>query len=264
MKKNTNLPLLAVVAVVMATNLQIAWAGSTNLWKFATSAASVTPVSGGSATATASPGSFSSSWTAHNSILGNANGIWDLGRNGTIALDNLPNFSASPGQSQLVTIGVVQFTGGPYNGLATITIPGAHCVHTNQLATVISSLGSPDAWGDWVLNETQWSLPPGVTASSVVITSAYNGSLVNQVTLASTSIATTVVGPQLTIQWLGVSQSKVQVSWSASLTNQLQVTADLSHPHWVAVSAAVTTAGGFNSVTLDATAAAQFYQLAQP
>ncbi len=262
MKKIANLPLLAVLAVVNTANLQAVWAGTTSLWKFPAGATNQTPVSGGASTATVLPGSFASGWMAHNDILGNANGIWDLGRNGTIVLDHLPVFPATPGQSQQLTIRVVQFNGGPYADLATVSIPGARCVHTNQLATVIPSLASPVAWGDWVANETQWNLPPGVAANNVVITSAYNGSLVNQVSLVSTSVATTMVGPQLTIQWLIGDQSKVQISWPTALTNQLQATADLLHPHWTAVNAPVTTATGFNFVTVSATEAAQFSHLA--
>jgi hypothetical protein len=55
----------------------------------------------------------------------------------------------------------------------------------------------------------------------------------------------------------------VQISWPSGFTNQLQATADLLHPHWTAVNAPVTTATGFNFVTLSAIEAAQFYQLNQ-
>src|SRR5438270_10647339 len=51
----------------------------------------------GAAQATIAAGEFSSGWMANNSILGAAQGIWDLGRNGTINLKAASSFASSGG-----------------------------------------------------------------------------------------------------------------------------------------------------------------------
>ena len=142
--------------------------------------------------------------------------------------------------------------------LATISIPGAQCLQTNQF---VASLATGNLGGQWVVNETRWSLPPGNPLTNAVITSAYNGSLVDQVTFVSTAVTVTPVSLQLTIQPLGTSPAKVKISWAASLTNQLQATADLSHPNWTTVALPVTVVGNIKSIALDATAAMQFFRL---
>jgi hypothetical protein len=260
--RNRMLAAAGLVAALVLGQPPAARAGSTNSWIFPTSANPVSPVGGGPATATVATGPFATGWLYQNSNLGNATGVWDLGRNGTITLTNLAGLLGGPGSARSFTISVVQYNdGGIYSVLATISIPGAQCVLTNQLATIIPSLSPASGAGRWVVNQTQWTNAPGAVANTAVITSAYYGSLVNQVSLVSSAATST---PELAIQRRGPNQQQLQISWPASLTNQLQATSDLSHPQWTAVTATVQVNGNVNSVTINATNTRQFYRLTPP
>src|ERR1035437_3215960 len=125
MKRIANQWMVAAVGMVAALALglpQATWAGNTNTWKFVTSAPHVTPEGGGLATATAAPRSFSMGWTNKDSILGKADGIWDLGRNGTITLDNLSGLLGDQSLARTFTVSVVQFKNHMYGDLATVSI----------------------------------------------------------------------------------------------------------------------------------------------
>jgi hypothetical protein len=262
MKRITNQWMVAAVGMVAAMALgqpQATWAGSTNTWKFVTNASQVS--SDGAGTATAAPAQFSAGWLDKDAILGKAKGVWDLGQNGSITLDNLSGLLGDPGLTRTFTVSVVQFKSHMYGDLATVSIAGAQCVHTNQLAVVIPELASASSIGDWVVNETQWSVPAGVSVNKAVITSAYYGSLINQVSLVSSAAIISQPAPQLAIHWLGSGHQQVQISWPASTTSQLQSTADLNNPQWSDVSVTPLVNGNTSSVTIDATDAMQFYRL---
>src|SRR5436309_2110537 len=61
-------------------------------WQFVTGASPLAPdvSTGGTGTASATitPGQFSDGWLEENPVFGYANGVWDLGRSGTITLSN--------------------------------------------------------------------------------------------------------------------------------------------------------------------------------
>jgi hypothetical protein len=96
-----------------------------------------------------------------------------------------------------------------------------------------------------------------------VVTGVVGGSLVNQVSLVSANVVV-VQSPLLSLQWLGSKQ--VQISWPAGNTNLvLQANSNLSNPNgWSVAQATIQTAGGVNTVTINATDAMEFYRLAQP
>ena len=260
--------LLKQIAAVLALLLISAFAGQsaqnspagTYEWRFGTTANPALPEvsAGGSAQATIGLGQFASGWMASNAILGSAQGIWDLGRQGTIALSNPSGLAGNSGQSRLVTISVVQYQDDSiYNQLADVSIPGASLVSSGTTTESVADIG------DWVVAQTQWSVPAGSPASSVQITSAYNGSLVNRVTVESTSAS--VLAPELNIRSLGPGGG-VEISWPDSYTGWvLESTDNAADPNgWTAVGGTVQTSGGLHFVQRDASDAARFYRLKQP
>ena len=261
---NRTTVVLAVLAAI-ATSVWSAQASSgvSYQWQFGSSAnpaaPDVSPGGAGPAQATIAPGAFASGWMADNAIMGGAQGIWDLGRNGTIILSNPAGLVGDSGQIRLFTIRVVQYQdGGIYSDLTTVSVPGA-----TQAASK-AAYADPTDLGDWVVQETQWSAPAGAAVNSVTVTSAFNGSLVDSVTVLTSAA---VVGPpQLTIRSAGPDGSQVQLSWPASYSTMvLESTADISGSQgWTPVKAAVQVTGDTASVILDAAGSASFYRLRQP
>src|ERR1035438_4111134 len=122
---NRTTVVLAVLAAI-ATSVWSAQASSgvSYQWQFGSSAnpaaPDVSPGGAGPAQATIAPGAFASGWMADNAIMGGAQGIWDLGRNGTIILSNPAGLVGDSGQIRLFTIRVVQYQdGGIYSELTT-------------------------------------------------------------------------------------------------------------------------------------------------
>ena len=257
-----------VVLVAIATS---AWSaqpssalpGASYEWQFGSSAnpaaPDVSPGGAGPGEATIAPGAFASGWMANNPIMGGAQGIWDLGRNGTITLSSPAGLAGDSSQARLFTVRVVQYQdGGIYSQLTAVSVPGA-----TQAASK-AAYGDPTDLGDWVVQETQWSAPVGGAVNSITITSAYDGSLVDSVTVLTSSAA--VSPPQLTILRAGPDGSQVQISWPASYSSMvLESTADINNSKdWAPVPAKVQVSGDTASVTLDAAGSASFYRLRQP
>ena len=247
--------LISVFAGLSAQN-----AASTYEWKFDTSAnptlAEIWAASPAQAVIT--PGQFASGWMSTNAILGSAQGIWDLGRRGTITLSNPSGLAGNLGQERLVTISVVQYQDGSiYNQLADISIPGASLVSSGTSTESVADIG------DWVVAQTQWKVPAGASADFVQITSAYNGSLVNGVTVESTSAS--VSAPQLSIRPLGAGNG-VEISWPDSYTGWVLESTDNAADAngWTLVGGTVQTSGGLHFVQKDASDSARFYRLKQP
>src|SRR5205823_11855001 len=111
--------------------------------------------------------------------------------------------------------------------------------------------------GDWVVDTTQWQVPADGVVNSVSITSAYDGSLVDRVTIETS--ATVSAPPQLTIQRVGADGRQVQISWPASYANMaLESSVNPANAAgWTAVQATVQVSGNVRSVTVDAVGAAQ-------
>lgn len=221
-------------------------------WQFGSAA---NPAPSGGAQATIAPGSFSAAWNAGAGVYGDSHGIWDLGKSGSITIRTAEAPAADP-QSRVVTVKVVQYQDGMiYDQCATVTVPGA-----TQVASKLSQLATTRL-GKWSVEETQWSVPPGVPADTVVITGAEYGTLVDSVTVAATA---STVGPlpALSIRNFG---AQIEIAWPADADQAvLECNADLSNPQgWTAVDKPVVVKGSLRSVTMDAASASLFYRLKQ-
>ena len=265
--KNTMIRMTMVLAVLSACAVSITQiqatalsAGSTYEWRFDSGANPAVPEvsGGGAAQASISPGEFSDGWIAKAKILGAAQGIWDLGKSGTIAL-SLP--AGVVGASGLVTVKVVQYYdhgGALYSELATISVPGAETVNINSGVTATTSLGG------WFTDETQFRAPAGATVNSILITGASGGSLIDSVVVEPS--LSVLQPPVLSIKPAGPDNSQVTISWPANYSTMvLESTADLNDSNgWTPVQQAIQTTGDTSSVTLDAAGGVRFYRLKQP
>jgi hypothetical protein len=265
--KNTNNRTTAVLVVLAAIATSVwsaqASSGVSYQWQFGSGANPAAPDAAaggvGAAQAAIAPGAFASGWMANNAIMGAAQGIWDLGRNGTITLTDPAGLVGDAGQVRLFTVRVVEYQdGGIYSELTSVSVPGA------TPAASKAAYADPTDLGDWVVQETQWSAPVGAAVNSITITSAYDGSLVDSVAvLTSVTVAQL---PQLTIRRTGADNSQVQISWPASYSGVvLESTADLKGSQgWTQVPATVQVSGDTASVTLAAADSTSFYRLRQP
>lgn len=239
-------------------------AAKVETWHFNSSASPALPdlvtTPPASCQATIQPGDFASGWLDANPIFGSAQGVWDLGRLGTITCSGLGGLVGSAGQERACTVRVTQYNDGAiYNEISAVSVPGA----TLMSSSVTS--GGAGALGDWVTQETHWRFPPTAAADVVQITSAYDGSLVDQVTVETAAVVA-LPPPQLSIRRVGAGGNQVEVSWPAEYSTMvLESNADASDPQgWVAVELPVETSAGVSSVTVAATGTAQFYRLKQP
>jgi hypothetical protein len=251
------LALVAVAACVV--RVQAGMPAISNDWRFDTGANPATPEvsagGGGTPQATIAPGPFSSGWLATDDIFGANTGIWDLGRNGTITLNNSGGLTGDSSQGREITLKVSQWNdGGIYSALNTVTVPGATAVSSTVYPASMVDLG------EWEVQETHWQAGPGSAVNSITITGAYNGSLVDEVVLE-----VSVLPPaQLTIQPIGGSQ--VQLSWPDSYSTMiLQSNPNVTDPQgWKSVQTQPQHNGNMLSVTVDSAASAQFFRLKQP
>src|SRR5215475_14124467 len=105
------LVLLAAAAIsILSAQNSSALAAAAYEWRFDTSANPTAPEvsAGGGAQAGIAPGQFASGWMSANAILGSAQGIWDLGRLGTITLSNPSGLAGPSGQERLFTVRISQ------------------------------------------------------------------------------------------------------------------------------------------------------------
>ena len=256
----TFLVLLAASTVALwSVQSSSAMAIATFEWRFDTSANPTAPEvsAGGAAQGAVAPGQYASGWMSANTILGSAQGIWDLGRLGTITLSNPSGLAGPSGQERLFTVRISQYQDGSiYNQFATLSIPGATLVSSSSSTESIADIG------DWIVAETQWKAAADASINSIVVTSAYNGSLINRVTVESG--AALAQQPQLTIRT--IAGGKVEISWPASYTGwKLESNSSTSDAGgWADVGEPVQDSGSLHYVQTDAGASARFYRLKQP
>jgi hypothetical protein len=259
--KNTINRTTAVLVVLVAIATSVQSAQPCYQWQFGSGVNPIAPEMSpggavGAAQAAIAAGAFASGWMVNNAIMGAAQGIWDLGRKGTITLSNPAGLVGDSGQARVFTVQVVQYQdGGIYSEHTTVSVPGATCV--NSKAAYMNSTGL----GNWVVQETEWSAPAGAAVGSITVTSAHDGSLVDSVTVQTASAV--VQPPQLTIRCAGPDNSQVQISWPASYSTMvLESAADLNGSQgWTQVQAAVQVSGDTASVTLDVAGSTSFYRL---
>jgi hypothetical protein len=239
--------------------LSAAQPATTYQWQFLSganpAAPEAAPAGAGAAQATITVGPLGTGWfAAATNICGDAAGVWDLGRNGVITLSR-PAGLADPAQDQILTVKVTQYQGGPYDEFADMAVPNA----TLLGATTIASTAT--AGGQMVVGQTQWRVSAGAPVTTVVITGAYDGSLVDAVEI---SAAAAPQLPTLSLQRVGADQ--IQITWSGGPADlALESTTDLASPNgWTPVQAQVQVAGAVSSVTLPRADAARFYRLTLP
>jgi len=227
-------------------------------WRFATGANPAAPdaASGGAAGSLASiaPGPFASPWIASSPGFGSVQGVWDLGKNGAITLQNPAGLEVPSGEARYVTVRVVQYQdGGIFDQLTRVSVPGATQIgtRTSQVSTTLL--------GEWVVAETQWRVEVGEVVSAISITGVPDGTLVDDVSITA-SLASGVTGPQLTIRRDG---SNVAISWTANGASAvLESNTDPADPHgWSAVTEPVQSNGDLRSVTTGASSTVRFYRL---
>ena len=234
-------------------------------WQFRSSttpsAPEVVQGSAGTPLATITPDPiFAVGWLAGKSFLGSAQGIWDLGREGSVTLTDPCGLGGSADPARSVTVSVVQYEdGGIYAQLARVSVPGATPVGARtRRGSAASGLGN------WMVSETEWRADAGVPVDSVVITGAPGGSLIDQVAVDSVPVVTQ---PSLTIRKAGAADTaQVEISWPSNYGHAvLESSADLHAPSgWSAVDAAVQETNGTSFVTLEVVRSAQFYRLKLP
>lgn len=253
----------AVIALVagVLSNWTASAAIKVETWRFESDSSPATPEvvvnASGSCLATVTPGAFASGWVTSNPVFGSANGVWDLGRSGTVSCSGLTSLVGGAGSQRTVTVKVTQYRdGGIYYDPTEVAIAGGSIVSSN--VTHSASGG----FGDWVTQETSWQLPPNATTDTVQITGAYDGSLVDSVSLESSLVA--LPPPQLSIRSAGGNQ--VEVSWPAGYGGMVLESNATANDvgGWSPVGATVQTSGAVSFVTLEATNAAQFFRLKQP
>jgi len=225
-------------------------------WQFESNAKESAPDGAGNAQAKVAPGEFAAGWVAGNPIFGNAKGIWDLGKGGAITL-SLPADVAAD-QARLITLRVIQYQDGAiYGELAKVSVPGA----TQVGATTVQEAAT--AIGEWVVEETQWRVAAGASTEAVVISGASGGTLVDQVSVASSTLPP---APQLSIERIGADKSQVKVTWtSAGSDLVLESNTNLNNPDgWTLVKEPAQSNGAVRSITTEAMGTPRFYRLKQP
>jgi hypothetical protein len=211
------------------------WRGQPNTtfqqWAFSVSnnpaslSAELVTNSYGTPSASISFGSASVHYIESSAFLGCVQGIWDLGHSGTMTL-SVPNTSSgSAGSYKYARVQVMQYRDSLYNANATVSIPGATMVNSNQQTVLIVAGGRT-----WVVSQTVWKLgPPTPASESVVITAGINGALIDQVVVDTLSLdfacPTDIAGVTDPGQC-----SKANVTWVLPAVNGCTVTAVSSTP----------------------------------
>ena len=230
-------------------------------WRFDTSASPVSPeVASASAPnlrANVTPGPLSDGWQASNPLFGSAQGVWDLGREGSIILTNSTGLGGALSEGRSLTVKVKQwFDGGIYNTAAKVSVPGAQFVSSSE------SLVPASDFGEWLITENKWNVTAGVAVTAAVITGADTGSLVDSVTLLSASLSGD--SPVLTIR--AGAGGTLELSWPSAFSGmKLQPNANLANLEgWNAVALPVQISGGLCTVSVNAVGSVQFYRLKLP
>ena len=160
--------------------------------------------------ASLSLGAFSSGYIPEvSSFFGCRQGIWDLGRLGTMTL-NVPNDpSVTPGSYKYVQVEVTQLRDGIYLQNAAVTLSGGTLV--NQQEQIVET----NLFGEiWSVHKTLWRMgPPCPATEAVVLTGGTNGSLIDQVVIDTLCISLPCPADILAAADLGHC-SKSNVTWS--------------------------------------------------
>ena len=187
-------------------------------WVFSTSASPGVPFNpelqinpNGTPQATVTLGAFASGWINQSSAFGCRQGLWDLGRAGTLAL-NVPDL-VSAGGERYIRVQVTQFQ-DPHNytQLASLAVgPSATQVGASVQTNIGTVYLGASPLGNWVVSETLWRLSASASADSIVITAGANGSLLDQVVVDTLNLQF-AAPPNQTVT-LAAGQCSTNMSW---------------------------------------------------
>jgi len=249
---------ITVTAAVLAVG-GVAWAGdpgSYQQWRFESQANPASPEVntaggiGGSASVT--PGRFASGWRPVLPGFNGQTGFWDLGRTGTISIANADLGAVE----RTLRVTVCQWQdGGVFSELANVVVAGGTRTATSQQTVCSTALGS------WVSSESQWTVPAGVSGESILITSAFDGSVIESVAVENSAGAGTSVA--LAIRRSG---SQVQLVWPVSAQGYaLESTTNVADPSsWHPVDGQPSVEGDNNVVTTEAGETVRLFRLRRP
>src|SRR5262245_30096179 len=170
------------------------------------------------------PGPFSSGYIVEDPFLGCRQGIWDLGRFGTMTAA-VPNAPSPPaGSYKYVRVQVTQYRDSLYDTNATVAISGGTLVSQQQQSIETTLIGQ------WIVEQTIWRMgPPCPTAEYVVLTAGTNGSLIDQVVVDTLCLNFTC--PPAILASADAGQcSKSNVTWTLPPVNGCTVTNVTSTP----------------------------------
>ena len=230
-------------------------------WRFDSGANIAAPEVGAGSSgiqAVVAPGAHSARWLAGNPYFGTVTGIWDLGSRGTIAVGNLNSMLGDSNVGRTFKVRVVQWVdGGIYTAPVEVSVPGA--VMTKQDQFPVASLGDGVA-GDagWVVEETEWSASAGSSLSTLTVTGAYDGSVIDSLELQRSvpSLADLVLNIQPV-------DGGFELSWPEAAGNAtVESTADLSDPtSWTTFPTAPEISNGRYKVATGSAGGVRYFRL---
>lgn len=256
-----------LAGAALATEVPTGWLGqpgnTLQEWSFGTAANPAAPDLavgvGAQGSAAIAVGEFSIGWQAELPGMGAVSGVWDLGREGAMRLP-LPALVSEPAsKDRLLLVKVSQYMdGGIYPDMATLGIVGATYVGD------MFDLGAGGNVGGWIEDQQVWRVPAGATAAEVVLLGAFNGSLIDRISIEAGEDA--VVPVQLGIRALAGEPRQMEITWNAApgayvLQSSLSLETGAA---WELVDAPVDLAGTLHTVRVNATEAARFFRLVKP
>jgi uncharacterized repeat protein (TIGR01451 family) len=162
-------------------------------------------------------------------IFGNTrSGVWDLGRNGNIAL-TIPNDTAPAGSWKFVYVQVTQYRDGLYSQLASVSIPGATLVRSQLRTNEVLLPPTFPFNGRWVVEQSVWLIEPCPTSETVTISSGANNSVAIDQVVIDTRCATRDEGDISPPCWRGAPGSTHQ-NWSFHGSGNPSVPEDVTNP----------------------------------
>lgn len=257
-------PALVIVALTtMFAALRAQAAATQTVWTFDSNETIAVPVGasqGSSVRAVSTPGKFSMGWLSGSPLFGAGSGLWDLGRQGTITVENMTALVGQSTVARSFKVRVVQWVdSGIYTVPAQVTIAGAVLISRSDFRLGPVQEGAAGATG-WIVEETQWRVPSGVAMGSLKLTSAYDGSIIDSLVIEAAPPAP--VDLVLSIGSSAADPGSIELSWPESMGS---ATIESFNPgvstQWAPLAAAPSVVDGRYRVTVQAGDAAQLFRL---
>ncbi len=233
-------------------------------WRFDSSAESTPPevalnVQPG-ARASIARGGLSTGWHEQRLALGiDKAGYWDLGRRGTIRL-SVPGSDLTSSTVRHFTVEVCQwFDGGIYTDPVAVSVTGGRLIQAGQRDDALGLV-----IGNWVISQTQWEVPAGVSADNIMITAPAAGAIVDAVVVDEPMPTSNVTGGDFLVSLQrSTNAHQVILSWPAAFSGvTLESTTNLNDSQsWKAVDSQVETNASANTVTVTIGDAQGFFRI---